>query len=599
MDFRRVFEIPEYQAARFARQAACAERGAWEWDTWPVEILLSRRDALSAGMLRLGLKPGDRAAILTHAGSPAWLALEYAMMQIGVIPVPLHSTARLAEITQILTDARPAFVWASNADMWAKLRQCNISLPPVGAIERIDDETIVCCDDLFATPPDNEALRRIAQIRETLTPDSLAAILYTSGSTGRPKGVTLTHHNIVSNVKSLLAITPLEPGMRALSFLPVSHIFERTVVLTCQAAGMCVWFAPRLSDLAQTLEEARPHFFAAVPRVLERFLEAIREQNAQLPPWKRRIAGWALKFGLRYPAERGIQKPRGWLRLQIARILVFRRLRRRLGGHLRAIVIGAAALPEHLARLFAAAGIAVREGYGLTESSPVLTFNRFEPGGARFGTVGQPIPGVQIRIAWPNERGEGEIEAFGPNVTRGYWQNPEATAERFTADGWLRTGDLGHFEGRNFLRITGRASEVFKTASGKFVAPEQVEQALRAEPLVSQCMVAGLNQSSLSALIVPDFAYLENWCARHHIHWTAPPYMVLNLRVLQAYQALIDQINAESLEAHERIGAFQLLHEVWTPDNGLLTPTLKLRRQALREHFAAEWRDMERRILVK
>ncbi|MFN4081447.1 MAG: AMP-dependent synthetase/ligase [Saprospiraceae bacterium] len=600
MDFNRVFEIPEYQAARFAQEAACAGRGSDAWEIWSIQTLLERRDALSAGMLRLGLNPGDRIAVLAHAGSPAWLALEYAIMQIGAIAVPLHGAARSEELAEILQDAQPAFAWVSHADMLAKLRSCGVSLPPLGALAPLDGEPLAArWEDLVSAPPDEASLRRIGQIRDTLSPDSLAAILYTSGATGQPKGVMLTHRNIVSNVKSLLAVTPLEPGMRSLSFLPISHVFERTVALTCQAAGMCVWFAPGLSDLGRTLQEAKPHFFAAVPRVLERFLETIREQNAQLPAWKRRIAGWALKFGLRYPAERGIQTPRDWLRLWTARLLVFRRLRKRLGGELRAIVVGAAALPEHLARLFAAAGIAVREGYGLTESSPVVSFNRFEPGGMRFGTVGQPIPGVRVRIAQPNERGEGEIEVSGPNVTQGYWRHPEATAARFTPDGWLRTGDLGRIEGRNFLRITGRASEVFKTASGKFVAPERVEQALRAEPLVSQCMIAGLNQSSLSALIVPDFNYLEHWCARHQIHWTAPPYMILNLRVAQAYQALIDRLNAQTLDSHERIGAFTLLHEAWTPENGLLTPTLKLRRQALKERFKTEWRDMEKRILVK
>ncbi|MBL7775233.1 MAG: AMP-binding protein, partial [Saprospiraceae bacterium] len=341
-------------------------------------------------------------------------------------------------------------------------------------------------------------------------------------------------------------------------------------------------------QLPEILREVRPEFFTAVPRVLERSYERLLERRRKAGFLGKKLLDWAIALGERYPFAGEYAMPLDYrLKRLLADWLVFRHWRRAMGGRVRGIAVGAAALQPRLGRLFSAAGVDVREGYGLTETSPVVAFNRFEPGGVHVGTVGIPAPGVEVRIGEPDEQGEGEIEVRGPNVMQGYWQLPDETAERFTPDGWLKTGDIGRFEYKRFLKITGRKSEIFKTSSGKFVAPAYVEQQLLASPFIAQCMALGLNQPYVGALLVPNFERLEAWCLENKVHWTAPEYMVLNPRVLKLFRQEIDRINAERLGTVEQVRTFQLLTEPWTAQNGLLTPTLKLRRGAVATRFEA------------
>jgi long-chain acyl-CoA synthetase len=374
----------------------------------------------------------------------------------------------------------------------------------------------------------------------------------------------------------------------------MSHILERMVFFTYQAAGTSVWFAESTERLPRILQEVRPHFITAVPRVLERMYERLLEERNRGGKLKKKILDWAIALGERFPYSGGQAMPLDYrLKRWLADVLVFRQWRKRMGGRIRYIAVGAAALQPRLGRLFSAARIDVREGYGLTETSPVIAFNRFEPGGVHFGTVGIPAPGVEVRIsADTDEEGNGEVEVRGPNVTQGYLHLPEETAERFTADGWFKTGDLGRFEFKRFLRITGRKSEVFKTTTGKFVAPAFVEQQLVRSPYISQVMAIGLNRAFVSALIVPDFQQLEYWCREQKVHWTAPQYMVLNPKVQKLLRQEIDMINDTRLGPVEKVREFHLLHEAWTPDNGMLTPTMKLRRALILEAFKGEVEGM-------
>jgi long-chain acyl-CoA synthetase len=362
------------------------------------------------------------------------------------------------------------------------------------------------------------------------------------------------------------------------------------VCFTYQAAGTAIWFADSVERLPRILQEVRPHFLSAVPRVLERMHERLLEERNRSGKFKKKILDWAIALGERFPYSGGQAMPLDYrLKRWLADMLVFRQWRKRMGGRIRYVAVGAAALQPRLGRLFSAARIDVREGYGLTETSPVIAFNRFEPGGVHFGTVGIPAPGVEVRIsAETDEEGNGEVEVRGPNVTRGYLNLPEESAERFTPDGWFKTGDLGRFEYKRFLRITGRKSEVFKTTTGKFVAPAFVEQQLVRSPYISQAMAIGLNRAYVAALIVPDFQQLEYWCQENNVHWTAPPYMILNPKVQKLFRQELDQLNETRLGPVEKVREFQLLHENWTPENGLLTPTLKLRREVILKTFAAE-----------
>lgn len=584
MDFYRLFDILEYQKSRFERKDAICDRGTTGiWQAYSTRFLMEERNRLSAGLLQIGMHPGQKVALLAHAGSARWVIADLALQQIGLIPVPIHSTARPDEIRHILSDASVVAAFVSNEAMAEKVRASGISLQYLIGLEPITDT--ISWDEAVCEP-DQSDLDKIAYYKAMIQPGSLATLLYTSGTTGQPKGVMLSHENIVSNIKSVLAVVPVNQSMTVVSFLPLSHIFERMVCYLYLSAGSGIYFAPSVETLPQTLQEVRPHFFTAVPRILERSYERLLEMRASAGPLKKRLMSWAMALGERYPYAGQAGMPLVYrLQLWWADFLVFRHWRKAMGGRVKGIVVGAAALSPKLGRLFSAAGVDVREGYGLTETSPVVAFNRFEPGGVRFGTVGIPAPGVEVRIGPPNEQGEGEIEVKGPNVMLGYFGLPDATHERFTTDGWFKTGDLGKFEHKRFLRITGRISEIFKTSSGKFVAPAFVEQQLRSSPFIDQALVAGLNQPHAGALILPNFVFLEQWCQSEQIHWTAPAYMILNPKVEKKIREEIENVNQQWLGPAEQVRCFTLVADAWTAENGLLTPSLKLRRNALTEKY--------------
>lgn len=593
MDFTRLFEILEYQQNRYPQQVAMAGREHGAWNTKSTAELLAERDRLSAGLLHTGLHKGDKVGLLTHCGSPQWIIADAAMLQIGVVPVPIHATARPDEIAHIARDAGLRGCFVSNADMLAKIRTAGISLEFVFLFDTVHSELPernggLHWNELLCTP-DQHDLDKIRYLRDGIRENDLATLLYTSGTTGQPKGVMLTHTNIISNVKSVLAIVPVGPDVTAVSFLPMSHIFERMVTYVYQAAGTPVWFADAVEHLPRILPEVRPHIITAVPRILERMHERLLDERNKSGVLKKKVMDWAIALGERFPysGDRAMPVDYFFKRL-LADLLVFRHWRKRMGGRIRFIAVGSAALQPRLGRLFSAAGIDVREGYGLTETSPVIAFNRFEPGGVHFGTVGIPAPGMEVRIAAPDAQGEGEIEVQGPSVMAGYYGLSEETAARFTADGWFKTGDLGRFEFKRFLKITGRKSEVFKTTTGKFVAPAFVEQQLALSPFISQAMAVGLNQPFVGALIVPNFQALEAWCRDNNVHWTSPQFMILNPKVEKLFRQEIDHINQERLGTIEKVRAFQLLYEPWTAENGLLTPTLKLRREVLSKQFEEE-----------
>lgn len=591
MDFLRIFDILDYQQKRFPHRVATAGREGGKWRTWSTKALITERDCISAGLLEQGIQPGDHIGILAHCGSPQWIIADVAMLQLGIIPVPIHTSARPDEIAHIVKDTALRGCFVSNQEMLDRITAAGVSAANIFSFENKEGPVPTQYGGMpwseLACKPDEQRHAHIMAIRANIKADDLATILYTSGTTGLPKGVMLTHANIVSNVKSVLAIIPVGPETNAVSFLPLSHIFERMVTFTYQAAGVPIWFSDSMERLPTTLMEVRPHFLTAVPRVLERMYERLLEERDKKGKLQRKIMDWAIALGERFPYSGARAMPLDYrLKRLLADLLVFRNWRKRMGGRIQYIAVGAAALQPHLGRLFSAARIDVREGYGLTETSPVIAFNRFEPGGVHFGTVGIPAPGVDVRIAAEqDEAGNGEIEVRGENVMKGYLHLPEETAEKFTPDGWFKTGDIGRFEFKRFLKITGRKSEIFKTTTGKFVAPGYVEQQLKNSHYISQCMAVGLNQPFVGALIVPNFKRLETWCFENDVHWTGPQFMVLNPKVEKFYRKEIDRINEARLGPVEKIRTFKLLYEDWTPENGLLTPTLKIRRDRVAELF--------------
>ncbi len=587
MDFQRLFDILPYQQAKYPKRKALAGKENGVWRAYSTAECLELINCLSIGLLRLGLQRGERCALIAHCGSPTWNLLDFALQQIGVVVVPIHATTLSSDISYILRDASIRYGFASNQALSEKLKEASQAALPIFTFEKTKDTRH--WKELLVQPSEQE-LAALESRKKAIAENDLATIHYTSGSTGAPKGVMLSHRNIASNIKAIMTLVPIDYRKEALSFLPLSHIFERMVVCFYIAAGTTVWYAQSIEETGDNFRAIRPHFFTVVPRVLEKMHDKILERRKQFGPLRRHFFDLALKWGKNYdPAQK--LSPLFWLRHLLFDLLVYRHLRKALGGRVEGIVAGSAALQPQLARLFCAAGLQVREGYGLTETSPVVAFNHFEPGLFRFGTVGIPVPGVAVKIDQPDEKGEGEILVKGPNVTMGYLNQPEETAAAFTPDGWLRTGDWGYFERRYFLKITGRIRDFFKTSRGKFVAPLRVETLFEQSPYIRQCMITGLNQPYVAALIVPDFDLLEQWCAENKVHWTAPQFMALNPRVLQFMEAEIQLLN-QCLEGHEQVQRFTLLHEEWSVQGGELSLTMKKLRKVLEDKFSREIREM-------
>lgn len=586
MDFRRLFDLLPYQQVRFPNKTALAIRQHPGWKTYSTDECIEEVNRVSAGLLNLGLQRGDRVAIMTHGGSPQWLFLDLGMQQIGVIVVPIHGTVTRTELESILSDSGSRYCIVADRELYDLVESVRSNVLTLKGIFILEPAPDLPVWDHQATPPNDKHMEALQGLRAAIHEDDLATILYTSGTTGKPKGVMLSHRNIISNIKSVIPLIPVTCDKRVASVLPPSHIFERMVTYTYLAVGASIFFPGRSDHVLENMREIRPHYLTAVPRLLENFHDYLIGEALQRSKLRRRLLSWSTALGYRY-RENNRHAPGYWLQLRLADVLVFRRWRRLLGGRVEGVVVGAAALQPRLAKLFSAAGIAVREGYGLTEAAPVIAFNRFEPGGFRFGTVGIPIPGVELRIDLKEGEETGEIQVKGPNIMLGYYQQEEETRQAFTEDGWLRTGDLGQIIDRRFLVLTGRKNELFKTSSGKFVAPQPIEQKLCSSPFISQALVTGANRPHPAALIIPQFDILRQWCDDNKVHWTAPQFMVLNPKVIGLFEEEIEQINQE-LASYQQVRKFKLLFEPWTIAEGLLTPTLKPRRNIILERYQPE-----------
>ncbi|MCB0630708.1 MAG: long-chain fatty acid--CoA ligase [Saprospiraceae bacterium] len=588
---RRTFDIIDFQLERHPNERALVNREEDQWVAYSSADCREKIDQYSAALLRLGVAKGERVVILPHLASAEWIFLDLAIQQVGAIVVPVHFTSQPEQLYHILrhTEARYCFM------AHPKLGERFLPLPK--ELEEIDLYYLRQAN----TPEEDwnllvayssEMQKEINRRKEEVQPEDLAAIIYTSGTTGIPKGVMLSHHNLVSNVLSVLPLVPLDRRKTSLSFLPFSHIFERTAIYVTIASGSSLHLVVKREHLERALREVRPHFFTAVPRIIEKMYErllSIREEGRLL---QRKVLDWALRIGQRY-RERPGKRFLYWLQLQLARLLVFNRLKYRLGGRVEGIIVGAAHLQPQLGRLLGAMGVRIREGYGMTETSPVISLNQFRPGMYSYGTVGVPVPGVEIRIADADENGEGEILVRGPNVTRGYYRDEDATREAFTEDGWLKTGDVGKFVKKRFLQITDRKKDIFKTSAGKYIAPQVLENHFKQSPFIEQIMVVGFQRPFVTAIIKPNFELLEQWCRVHQIHWTSPQYMVLNVKVREKMKEEVDLLNTD-LPNFQRIRSFHLTEREWTIESGLLTYTLKLIRPQILAAYEREVEELYR-----
>jgi long-chain acyl-CoA synthetase len=584
-DFARVFDILDYQQAKYPNARALNRFTQGHWKAFSIQTIRERSEALSCWFIREGYMPGDKILVVPAAGMPEWMILDFACQQAGLVVVPVHPTVHEDELKMIIEETESRLCIVADAALYYKFSLYLRTLAAPLTLFHLDQQEKGYFKYLDESTPSQAERDQLATLRDSITPDDLLGILYTSGSSGIPKGVMLTHRNIVSGIKSSLTILPIEPGQRVLSFLPFSHIFERAVAYTYMAAGISVYFSHDKDSFAHDFKTVKPIFCTSVPRVLEKMYAFMLEQTLHKNWLRRTLISWAIDTGKHY--RTGIKRP--WLQVKLffARILVLSQWRKKLGGRIRYMVVGAASLQPDISRLFAAAGITVVEGYGMTETSPFITSNRFEPGQNRFGTVGYPVPGVEIRIDQPNDSGEGEILVKGDNVMKGYFKRPDATREVFTHDGWFRTGDVGKMVYKHFLQITDRKKDIFKTSAGKYIAPLPLQNHFKQSPFILRCLIIGFQKPFVTALLVPDFEFLETWCTREGIHWTAPEFMVYNIKVRAKFQHEINRLNEERPN-HERVKDFVLCHQDWTMEAGELTATLKPVRHLLMEHYQKE-----------
>lgn len=586
LDPKRLFDCIPYQLESNPLPDILAAKEQGVWRTYTTQEVKDIVDKLSAGLLKAGISGNDmtpegrdKIAILCR-NQPEWVMLDLAVQRIGAVLVPIYPTIHVHELTFILQDAKVKLVFTQDDILFEKIsgiREQLFYLQEIYTFEMVAGAPH--WSGLLALA-DDESIARAAAISDTIEPDQLATIIYTSGTTGTPKGVMLSHRNIFSNVQNCLPCFPPGAPLRALSFLPLNHIFERMVTYLYLFKGIPIYYTESLESIGDNLKEVRPHLFTTVPRLLEKVCDRIMDKGADLRGIQKALFYWAHSLAARFEINKKL--PLFYrLQLSLANALVFSKWRAALGGNVKCIVTGGAACQVRLIRIFTAARIVIMEGYGLTETSPVISVNRYEEKDRMFGTVGPLIPNVDVKIA-----DDGEILCKGENVMMGYYRHPDLTADVIT-DEWYHTGDIGAFLEDRFLKITDRKKEMFKTSGGKYVAPLPIEHRLKESPFIEQVMVLGANRKFTGALIVPVFSVLKEWAKKQGINASSQEALVQDPEVHHLYKTIVDGYNREFNQV-EQVKKFELLPRSWSIEGGELTPKLSLRRAAITEKYVKE-----------
>lgn len=555
------------------------EDGVWkEYSTTEVAGIVNK---LSAGLLQMGFGSGDNSpegrdkiAVIAK-NRPEWVMLDLAVQQIGAVLTPVYPTIGELELEYILQDARVKIIFVNDELLFEKVNNLKASLPELKEIYSFEKRDGIKHWKEILSLGNDQHLQQVKTNSDKIKYEDLATIIYTSGTTGKPKGVMLSHRNILSNVMDSMPCFPPGENMKALSFLPLNHIFERMVSFIYLFNGASIFFAESMETIGDNLKEVKPHLFTTVPRVLEKVYEKIMLKGNELTGIKRKLFFWA--HGLATKFE--INKNQGVLynlQLSIANALIFKKWREALGGEIKCIISGGAACQVRLIRIFTAAGVPIMEGYGLTETSPVISVNRYEEEGRMFGSVGPLINNVEVKIA-----NDGEILCKGPNVMMGYYKRPGLTADTME-DGWFKTGDIGMMVDGKFLKITDRKKEMFKTSGGKYVAPVAIENKMKESSLIENIIVIGAGEKFVSALIVPSFAILINWCKAQNLDFSNNEKMISNPLVQDLYKKEIELYNVQFNHV-EQIKKFELLPYEWSIESGEMTPKLSLKRKIIME----------------
>jgi len=575
----RIFDLLEHYLENYPEQeAALASKKLGKWVKISIQEYVETVNNVSYGLLEIGVKPGDNVGIVS-GNRPEWNILDMAIMQIGAISIPIYPTISQDDYRYILNHAEMKVIFIEGKDLRRKLEPV---LPEVKTLKDIylfdeEDGNYKYLEQLIELGKENSKPEQLAALKSVIQAEDMATIIYTSGTTGNPKGVMLSHSNIVNQIENVKMI-PAKWSKVTLSFLPLCHAYERMLVYLYQYLGMSVYYAESLGTIAENIKEVNPTMMSAVPRLLEKIYDKLYLSGKKLSFIQRTIYYWAFELAKKYQLEGNSW----WYRLQLklADKLIYAKWRAALGGNFDIVVSGGSSLQSHMGSFFSAIGMPVFEGYGLSETSPVIAVSQRGKHGRKFGTVGPPLPGVEVKLG---ERDE--ILCRGHNVMLGYYRDPELTAEVIDKDGWLHTGDTGKFTPEGQLVVTGRLKSIFKTSFGKYVNPQAIESKFTESPFIDNMIVLGENQKFAAALISPDFTYLKSWCKANNIPYTTHKEMVLHADVHKRYEEEVKKYNALFGE-FEQVKRWQLVDEEWTQPNGFLSPTLKIKRNVLEDHYA-------------
>jgi len=571
-EITRIFDLLPYYVENFKpKDDALAVKEDGVWKKFSIGQYIQVSDNLTYGLIAMGVKPGDTIATITN-NRPEWNFLDMAIMQAGAIHVPVYPTISAADYQYIFNHAGIKFVFVAGEELSKRIKEASTACPTVEEVftfkTRKDFRNIY---DIVDLGQENPVPEKVQEIKNKIGPHDLATIIYTSGTTGNPKGVMLSHHNIISNFKAVSYIPTFGEEGKALSFLPLCHVYERMLNYLYQYLGISIYYAESLATITDNIKEIHPDMMCCVPRLLEKIYDRIQASGRKLKGVKRMIFFWAVDLALHYDVQ-GNNNAWYMLRHKIADKLIYSKWRAALGGNFKIIVSGGASIQPRLVKTFRAAGLPIYEGYGLTETSPVVAVTSTDSNGIKTGTVGPPLRGVDVMIAT-----DGEILAKGPGIMMGYYKDPELTASVIDEDGWFHTGDIGRFEPEGQLRITGRKKEIFKTSLGKYIAPELLENKIKESPFIDNIIVVGENQKFAAALIVPDFVHLKSWCAIKQIPYTTDEEMIAVPKVRQRILKVVEQFN-KTFGSTEQIKKVEIMSKEWTTNSGELTPTLKLKR---------------------
>ncbi len=576
----RTFDLlDQYQNLYADKKVALAGRNSQDWYSYSSKEYVEITNNISYGLLSLGVKKGDKIATVT-TNRPEWNFFDLGIAQIGAVHVPIYPTISIEEYKYILEHCEANIVIVGDKKLYDKISSLINDIDTLKDIFSFDSiDGVKRWTELCDLGKNNPAKEELLSIKNSITPDDLVTLIYTSGTTGVPKGVMLSHRNLVSNFTEHAKNHHLGKEARALSFLPLCHVYERSMNYHFQYKGLSIYYVSNLGHIMNAVKEIKPHIFNTVPRLLERIYDGIIGKGKELKGLKRAIFFWAITLGRKFDYGKRFT----WAfnqRRKLADYLIYSKWRAVLGGHIEVIVSGGAALQPRIARVLGVAGIKTLEGYGLTETSPVIAVSNLLTNEIRIGTVGIILPGIDVKLAE-----DGEIICKGPNVMLGYYKEPELTKNAIDENGYFHTGDIGTFIEGKYLKITDRKKEIFKLSGGKYIAPQMIENKLKESMFIQLAMVVGENEKFASALIVPDFAYLQKWCEQKGISYSNKDEIILNPDVIAAIQKEVSETN-KTLGQVEEIKRFRLISDEWSPETGEMSPTLKLKRNVISQRYS-------------